>query len=223
MINEQPAPHHPHLPPHSAPTHSPYPQSCWTWTRCRCRRCATLCTSRCTKAGSHISTPSRPRRSTLCTTPTRTCCWVHPQAQVGHHKGGRGFCNGVYLPSYLWRACMYYINVWQVDCSICFGVHERCGAQPPWCLVQKPVSHRQERLIRADAASAVDCAPGGKGRLHRPSHCTTAWSPPLFTPPCLPPTGKTASSQLALLRLFTAHPGEKAIYIAPLNASLFCR
>lgn len=33
-------------------------------------------------------------------------------------------------------------------------------------------------------------------------------------------SGKTISSELAMLRVFRAHPGKKVIYIAPLKVSL---
>lgn len=35
---------------------------------------------------------------------------------------------------------------------------------------------------------------------------------------CVCCAGKTISSELAILRLFAAHPGSKVIYIAPLKA-----
>ena len=38
--------------------------------------------------------------------------------------------------------------------------------------------------------------------------------------PCIPPagSGKTISAEIAMLRVFTHHPGEKVLYIAPLKA-----
>jgi Rad3-related DNA helicase len=36
-------------------------------------------------------------------------------------------------------------------------------------------------------------------------------------------SGKTISSELTLLRLFTAHPGSKVVYIAPLKVQLAAR